>query len=301
MSSTRGCSSGWQAGLLERGFDSGRALEVTLAEAASDPGAEVGALLRRLAAVAERRVRRLVDFAESRRCRHAQVAEHFGELFEPPCGACDVCAPAAGRAGASPAAAAAARPLPEDIGEAVVGAVGELRWPLGRAGLAAMLSGSVAAPPSARRSPHYGLLAAARPADVKRWIGLLEATGALEQFETEDGFRLLRAVSGAEVPRIVPPGAPRASASTRSPTGAVPANGDHADGELFERLRAWRLERSRADEVPAYVVLHDRTLRELAEAQPRTPTELAAVSGFGPTKIDRYGDAVLAVISAARG
>ena len=295
-----------QAGLLVRGFDAGRAFEVTLTDAASEPGGEVGALLRRLAAVAERRVRRLIGFAESQRCRHAQVAEHFGEQLEPPCGACDVCAPAAAAASRAGPDAVPARPLPDDIGAAVVGAVGDLRWPLGRAGLAAMLSGSVAAPPSARRSPHYGLLGAARPADVKRWIGLLEATGALEQFESEDGFRLLRAVPGAEVPRIVAPGAARPGDTPRpgpagDATNGSRSNGDGPDDELFERLRAWRLERSRADEVPAYVVLHDTTLRELAAAQPRTATELACVSGFGPTKIERYGDDVLAVISAAQG
>jgi superfamily II DNA helicase RecQ len=68
---------------------------------------------------------------------------------------------------------------------------------------------------------------------------------------------------------------------------------------LFERLRAWRLERARADEVPAYVVLHDATLRELATAKPASELDLAAVKGFGPTKLERYADDVLAVIAAS--
>ena len=42
---------------------------------------------------ANARVERIVSFAEGRRCRHAQVAEHFGETFAPPCGACDGCDP----------------------------------------------------------------------------------------------------------------------------------------------------------------------------------------------------------------
>ncbi|NUT55855.1 MAG: HRDC domain-containing protein, partial [Thermoleophilia bacterium] len=62
---------------------------------------------------------------------------------------------------------------------------------------------------------------------------------------------------------------------------------------------AWRLERAREDEVPAYVVLHDATLRELAAAKPASVHDLAAVKGFGPTKLERYGDDVLAVIAAA--
>jgi ATP-dependent DNA helicase RecQ len=51
--------------------------------------------------------------------------------------------------------------------------------------------------------------------------------------------------------------------------------------------------------VPAYVVLHDATLRELATAKPENERDLAAVKGFGPTKLERYGEDVLAVIAAA--
>ena len=51
--------------------------------------------------------------------------------------------------------------------------------------------------------------------------------------------------------------------------------------------------------MPAYVVLHDATLRELATAKPASELDLAAVKGFGPTKLERYGEDVLAVIAAA--
>ena len=51
--------------------------------------------------------------------------------------------------------------------------------------------------------------------------------------------------------------------------------------------------------MPAYVVLHDATLRELASVKPANERDLAAVKGFGPTKLERYGDDVLAVIAAA--
>ena len=141
----------------------------------------------------------------------------------------------------------------------------------------------MSAPRSAQRSPHFGLLAAATQADVKRWIQLLEVAGALEAFESDDGFRLLRAVPGAALPGI----------------GGAAAAAGPADEGLFERLRAWRLERARMDEVPAYVVLHDATLRELAAAKPTSELDLAAVKGFGPTKLERYGEDVLAVIAAA--
>ncbi|MBA3476229.1 MAG: ATP-dependent DNA helicase RecQ [Actinobacteria bacterium] len=267
-----------QVGLVRRGFDSGRAMQIEVPEPPADAAERIDSLLARYEQEALVRADRLVRFAESRACRHRQVAEHFGETLPEDCGMCDVCSPPAAVA-AEPAVTA---PLPDDVAAAIHGAALELRWPLGRTGLAAMLRGSMSAPRSAQRSPHFGLLASATQADVKRWIQLLEVAGALEGFESDDGFRLLRAVPGAQLPRI------------GSPTAAGPA-----DEGLFERLRTWRLERARVDEVPAYVVLHDATLRELATAKPTSELDLAAVKGFGPTKLERYGEDVLAVIAAA--
>ena len=66
----------------------------------------------------------------------------------------------------------------------------------------------------------------------------------------------------------------------------------------FTALKAWRLQRARADGVPPYVVFHDRTLVEIAERQPRTEAELAAVSGVGPAKLERYGSEVLAALAS---
>jgi DNA helicase II / ATP-dependent DNA helicase PcrA len=65
----------------------------------------------------------------------------------------------------------------------------------------------------------------------------------------------------------------------------------------FGALREWRLERAKADEVPAYVVFHNATLVEIAERQPRTLAELAGVPGVGPAKLERYGDDVLAALA----
>ena len=146
----------------------------------------------------------------------------------------------------------------------------------------------MSAPRSARRSSAFGVLAAASQADVKRWIQLLEVAGALEVFESEDGFRLLRAVPNASVPAI----------SKRAGSAAADSV-EPADESLFEQLRAWRLERARTDEVPAFVVLHDATLRELASSKPTSRDELAGVKGLGPAKLERYADDVLALISPA--
>ena len=72
-----------------------------------------------------------------------------------------------------------------------------------------------------------------------------------------------------------------------------------ASEPLVAELRAWRAHRAREDGVPAYVVLHDTTLRELAASRPRSTAELAAVKGVGPAKLDRYGDELLTVLGAA--
>jgi ATP-dependent DNA helicase RecQ len=267
-----------QVGLVHRGFDAGRAMQIEVPDPPADAAERIDTLLARYEQEALARADRLVRFAESRLCRHRQVAEHFGETLAEDCGMCDTCSPLA-PVPAEPVVTAA---LPDDVAGTIYRAVLELRWPLGRTGLAALLRGSMSAPRSAQRSPHFGVLAAASQADVKRWIQLLETAGALQAFESDDGFRLLRGVPGADLPRIV-------TAASAGP----------ADDNLFERLRAWRLERARSDEVPAFVVLHDATLRELASAKPTSERDLAAVKGFGPAKLERYAEDVLAVISAS--
>ena len=65
----------------------------------------------------------------------------------------------------------------------------------------------------------------------------------------------------------------------------------------FEALRAWRAETAREAGVPAYVVFHDATLRALAEANPRSMTALAGISGIGEAKQERYGAEVLAALA----
>jgi superfamily II DNA helicase RecQ len=267
-----------QAGLVQRGFDEGRLMRIELPVAPNDARERVDALLLRAGLVAESRADRVVAFAETSACRHQQVAAHFGETFEAPCGACDVCAPAMrGRA----AVVSPPLPLPDDVGEAIVEAVASLTWPLGRRSLVATLRGSLKAPPSARRSSAYRLLASATDADVRRWVRVLEDRGALVEATTADGFRVLRVD-----PTVAPPRIP-------TTTGV-----SDVDDELVARLRSWRLERSRDDAVPAFVVLHDTTLTALAALRPQTLEELASVKGFGRAKVDRYGAELLAVLAS---
>jgi superfamily II DNA helicase RecQ len=142
-----------------------------------------------------------------------------------------------------------------------------------------MLRGSVKAPPSARRSPAFGVMSGAADAEVARWVRALEVAGALVEVEN-DGFRVLQARPAAALPTL---------GGTTEPASAP----------LVAELRAWRSRRSREDGVPAYVVLHDATLHELAARRPTSPGELATVKGLGPTKLERYGEELLAVLATA--
>ena len=82
---------------------------------------------------------------------------------------------------------------------------------------------------------------------------------------------------------------------------AKPAGAEEPyDEELFEALRQWRLRESRRLEVRAFHVFGNRVLRNIARAAPATPAELAEVSGVGPAKLAKYGEAALEVIRLHR-
>ena len=86
----------------------------------------------------------------------------------------------------------------------------------------------------------------------------------------------------------------RAPAAPAPPRAEVSA----ADPELYEALASWRRERAKSDEIPAYIVFHNRTLVAIADARPRSLQELARIPGVGTAKLDRYGEDVLRVVSA---
>ena len=90
-----------------------------------------------------------------------------------------------------------------------------------------------------------------------------------------------------------PAGTRRASRADGGASGGARADAD----ALFERLRALRKQLADANDVPAYIVFNDSTLRTMAEERPVTPAELLAIPGVGPSKLQRYGRAFLECIS----
>lgn len=83
-----------------------------------------------------------------------------------------------------------------------------------------------------------------------------------------------------------------------APIAAPPPGPRGPDSPLLAALKDWRREEAKQRSLPAYVIFHDRTLAEIASAQPADASELLAFSGVGPAKVANYGDAVLALVQA---
>jgi len=98
----------------------------------------------------------------------------------------------------------------------------------------------------------------------------------------------LAAAATASVPtEHLPAGAPQDAAIATDRTG---------EAGRYARLKAWRLEEARRQALPAYVILHDATLAEIARRRPRDLDSLAGIPGIGARKLERYGPALLEVL-----
>ena len=288
--------------LVRRDFDAGRAMRIEVVPPPADARKRIDSLLNAYVSGAESRAQRMISFSEISRCRHQQVAEHFGEHVRVPCGMCDVCAPH-GKPVA--AAAPAARAVPQNVAAWILDVVDSLRWPLGKTGLAKTLKGSVDAPPSAQTIPGYGSLSVVRQATIVRWLDSLIAGGHLVPFPAPDGanFMLLRVGSREDLPEFgVPhPALPRASAARPSGgpgRGVVAADPEMNDVDrlLFEDLRTWRREAAQDRGVSPFIVMYDRVLREIVAHRPASKRDLERIDGLHPAKIEQYGDDILALV-----
>lgn len=92
------------------------------------------------------------------------------------------------------------------------------------------------------------------------------------------------------------PAPPRARRN-KAARGAAQSTVTETDRELFEALRRKRTELARAQNVPPYVIFHDKTLIDLAATRPASRTDMANIPGIGEAKLNRYGKAFLAVIA----
>ena len=154
--------------------------------------------------------------------------------------------------------------------------------------------------PDATTSPPSGR-AGARTATLEARPGLkVTANGGFDgTVETVDGDGVLLALDGGGILRVRfgEPVTIRGRAAVLVPRPDLAPEVERAE----EALRAWRLERCRRDKVSAFIVLYDRHLRAIATTRPRTLAELRRVDGIGPTKLELYGEEILAVLEGLDG
>lgn len=87
--------------------------------------------------------------------------------------------------------------------------------------------------------------------------------------------------------------------SMTTPAAQLTAD-DIVNKDVYDRLRLWRKKRSDAEGIPAYCIMHTKTLVEIANTLPSTPRELAAIKGFGKNKTQKYGVEVLEIVGRRR-
>lgn len=237
-----------------------------------------------------RKLDALLAFCESARCRRQTLLAYFGETYAETCGNCDNCLE------------------PPQTWDATVAAQKALScvWRTGQrygAGhLIDVLLGNETERVLQQHHQQLSTFGVGRDLDEREWKSVfrqLVAGGFLDVEVGSYGSLHLapaaRALLRGETPIHLRRAAPRKKGSTTRFTVAA----HPADDSLFERLRELRGKLAREQNVPAYVIFHDATLRAIANERPHSAAQLAQVQGVGAKKIERYGDAVLELVRAA--
>ena len=243
----------------------------------------------------------LLALAEATDCRRVRLLAYFGERYRAVCDSCDNClSPPQVWDGTD-----AARKLLSTIYR--VDQMSGLRFGAGH--IMDIVRGK--ATDKVRQYGHeristFGLGATYSEPQLRGVLRQLLALGALavdsQNFNTLQLTEASRAVLRGErsvALRATDPTAASARASARPAAqrnaGAALAG---AAQQRFEALRAWRTSKAREHGLPAYVILHDATLIQIAQTAPGTLDELQAISGMGRKKIEAYGAEVMAIAAA---
>lgn len=233
----------------------------------------------------------MAALAEATSCRRVVLLVHFGEPEPAPCGNCDNCL---------------APPELVDVTEAarkLLSAVYRTGQRFGLAHVAKVLRGEADERVVRLGHDRLSLFGIGRDLAEAQWLRLgrvLEGNGALVRDDEHGGLRLAepaRRILKAQEPVCLAARDWAPARRLRRPR--LPAITSAPDGTLFEALRAWRRAQAEADDVPAFVILSDRTLRAIAELRPTSRALLLQVPGIGQAKLERFGDAILAVVAGA--
>ena len=240
------------------------------------------------------RLAQMTAFATIRTCRHARIADYFGEQgVARTCEACDNCL-----SGSRPPGAAVAG----EVVKAALAGAARFSGRIGLVNLAAVLGGRdtrwTREHAWVQEVPAYNTLSGWSEERVRRLFTELIDGGLVGQTPGQYPMVMLtdlgrEVLAGRSEVAVSLPAEP---VPTRLNGGPVAA----ADPDLFERLRRWRAEIARREGVPAFVVFHDRALAELTARRPADLRQLAAVPGIGPAKLARYGPDLLRVLAGGQ-
>ena len=238
-----------------------------------------------------RKLDQLLGYCESMQCRRQVLLDGFGETYPEPCGNCDNCLQPANSWDATEAARKA------------LSCVYRTGQRFGAVHLIDVLRGSEGE--RIRQFGHdklstYGI---GNDLDAKAWRGVfrqLVAAGLLQvDAEGFGGLRLTdtsRAVLNGGQTVMLRRELPSKKQRDRDAGQRTGLPVQTQDLHLFQALRDLRARLAKEQNVPAYVIFHDSTLRNIAERRPESMGELAQVGGIGGAKLERYGSEVLEVV-----
>jgi len=245
-------------------------------------------------------LRDIERYASSVACRHRHLIGYFGERYaKTDCGACDYCLDELETV-----------TEPVVLARKILSCVARVGQRFGAAHVTNVLRGSESDQVTARRHHElstFGLLKDMSVPEVRGYIEQLSGNGLLRQSDrefpvlelTEPGVVLLK--DPASQPGLVLARQRRSKDRTpRRVRGIEAETWQDVDRDLFERLRAVRLEIARTRGVPPYVIFHDTTLRDMARVKPTSLDELRNVYGVGERKAADLGEVFLAEIRASR-
>ena len=119
-----------------------------------------------------------------------------------------------------------------------------------------------------------------------------ESHGALKL--SEASRVVLKGEQPVQMRRVV-----AAASRSRRSRGGTPTQLSQGDAGLLDRLKRWRSSEAQAQSVPAFVILHDATLIEIARTRPRSLDALARIAGIGARKLERYGASIVELVTAS--
>jgi ATP-dependent DNA helicase RecQ len=245
----------------------------------------------------------MLALCETVGCRRVQLLGYFGEDCEP-CGNCDTCA--------TPPEAWDGTIAAQKLLSAVYRLRSERHQSFGAGHLIDILLGK--GTPKITQHRHdtltvFGVGTELRETEWRGVVRQLLAQGLLA-VEGDYGTLVLTPASSQVLRKERPvmlrrePERPAKAAKTSKATKAAKAEVAAMPPEaapVFDKLRTWRAAAAKEQGVPAYVIFHDSTLREIAATLPATLAELSAVSGVGETKLARYGEQILGTLGSDTG